>query len=126
MTKYYVAGKADDYENVRKLIEEIKALGGDITYDWTHLTCSSVEPIYDWYRKTALLDLEGIDKCDVVVALMTKEYIFRGTWVELGYAIAKNKKIVIIGYDNAMRCNFSAHPNVIILNSTDDLKKWIK
>jgi nucleoside 2-deoxyribosyltransferase len=122
--KYYIAGKFDDHERVHELIEWVDRIG-EVTHDWTLLEPVSDKevPILDEYRRTALLDFQGIDDCDIVVALMDREYIFRGTWVEVGYALAQGKEVVIIGRANAMRCNFSGHPRVSILDNIDEFKQ---
>ena len=86
------------YKNsVKNLIVELKK---------NHSVCSEIEKIekqsdYDTPEKSISTDLESIKKCDVFVLHYPKS-IPTSALIELGFAIAFNKRIIIITPQIAM------------------------
>ena len=102
MSRVYVAGKWEDREKVRRVQARLRALGDTITHDWTNSR--------EIDREEALRDIEGVKQCDMLVAVLSEEYNHRGTWVEIGAALALGRPVYIIG--NGGPCIFTAHPLV--------------
>jgi nucleoside 2-deoxyribosyltransferase len=112
--KIYVAGKWSDKKIIQSAMDCFKLLGHQITYDWTQnetQTRSSEE-----LSKFAYLDMKGVMDADLLIAIMNDEkYEYRGTFTEIGGAIATGKKIFIYcPKDNYYCCTncFFHHPNI--------------
>lgn len=90
--KVYVAAKFTEKDRVRALYTALKEAGHTITFDWT--TGEVVGNELEAFR-AAQNDLAGVHDADVVV-LLPHAYS-RGAYVELGYALALNKKIIVVG-----------------------------
>lgn len=116
--KIYVAGKWSERDKIKSIMEMFESRGHTITCDWTkHIAPEKITNAhdkglftkkYDWsknedwaqngHKTYAEEDLEGVRSCDVLVAYMpTPDIFYKGAWVEIGIAIALNKKIIIIG-----------------------------
>ena len=93
--QYYIAtslSRAPAHHVVR---DALKTLGHEISYDWTwHGSVKSVSK--ERLREVATLELEGISKTDFVVVLLPGG---SGTHLELGFAIAKGKKVFLHSED---------------------------
>ena len=88
----YVAGKWEDKERVRAVMEELIATGHRVTHDWT------TEEGSDSYTERALNDLRGVWFADaLVIVAVNTELPYRGTLVELGAALALGKPVYVIG-----------------------------
>jgi nucleoside 2-deoxyribosyltransferase len=122
--KIYVAGKWGDRENISKYIQDIQKHGFEISYDWTKneiQECRTHEEMSFFAEK----DMNGVKTSDVVVLLITdKEYAYRGTFTEMGGALALNKTIFIVDpFENAV-CHsniFYWHPLIYHVKSWKDL-----
>lgn len=71
-------------------------------------------------EQIATLDLADVDACDVLVAFTKPHGTLTtggGRHVEFGYALARGKRMVIIGYRENV---FHHHPNVQVFPSLDD------
>lgn len=103
--KIYVAGSWCDKETIRKyqksLLERIP--NSVITHDWTSTEES------DWNLRTledndkyAQLDLwEGVAKADCVVVIKTdKNYAYRGTEREIGFAQGRNIPVYVLAHND--------------------------
>ncbi len=122
--KIYIASKFAFKEKVIAISNELKSEGYTITCEWWNddikkIPCSNEE----WYIHPDVItirnrDFKGVDDCDVLI--LVSSYIepisFNGANVELGYAIAKNKKIIIAGrvdrnalYSGILFCNGTQH-----------------
>lgn len=89
--KYYIATsllRADAHHIVRDALQN---LGHELSYDWTsHGSVKSVSK--ERLREVATLELGGIAKSDFVVVLLPGGH---GTHLELGFALAKGKKVFL-------------------------------
>lgn len=89
--RYYIAtslSRAPIHNLVR---DELCLLGHEITYDWTvhgSVQTTSKERL----KEVAHLELNAIDLAEVVLVLLPGG---KGTHTELGYSIARQKKVLI-------------------------------
>lgn len=67
----------------------------------------------EWARRVYAMDMHAIDECDLIIAMYTGHYSTTGTAFEIGYALAKGKKIAIYVPEWAKENNAS----LMILNS---------
>lgn len=110
--KVYVAGKWNESEHVRVVMNMLKVNGHEITCDWT----GHIHPLKS--KEYALEDLEGVKNCDVLLALMPDPTTFyKGAWIEVGMALALNKKVIIVG--EGVSSVFLGHPNISVYKNKD-------
>lgn len=105
--KVYVAGAAThglsrEFQGLVGFLRDV--LGHEITHEWWLSEEKTAEQ--------ALRDLQGVQEADAVIAVFTHDdYPYRGTWVEVGYALALGKPVYIVGTAGD-QCIFVHHPNV--------------
>ncbi len=102
--KVFVAGSINNINSIKDLMKSIKSNGHSIVHDWTEQ--------FDETRKQefCLKDIEGIKESDVLIACMENcRTMCRGTLIEIGIALALDKKIIVIGEVNSI---YMSHPNV--------------
>lgn len=99
----YVAGKFEEAPRVQKVMDRLIDAGHWVTYDWTEQEQAS--------PRQAILDLSGVAGADVVVFVFEKDLPYRGTYAELGAALALGKPVYILGHAGDA-CIFTKHPNV--------------
>lgn len=98
--KIYIAHNFAARAYLKGVIQEIEALGHKVTSSWitddSHLSeKNAVES-----ANTDILDLERAD----AILLFTDQFSDRpgkGKFVEFGYAIGRNKKLLLYGEDNS-------------------------
>lgn len=102
--KVFVAGSINNINSIKDLMKSIKSNGHSIVHDWTDQ--------FDERRKQefCLKDIGGIKESDVLIACMENcRTLCRGTLIEIGIALALNKKIIVIGEIDSI---YMSHPNV--------------
>lgn len=72
---------------------------------------------------SAMEDLRMIDTCDVFLQLVNKEVFNSGNHVELGYAIAKEKRCIFLGPKANL---FHYLPRVTQAENVDSLRRLIR
>lgn len=95
----YVAGRFREYERVRAVVDEIIAIGHEITHDWTRSlefdeNGRPLVPIEESTKaltpsdskKYALDDLQGVRDADIMILLADSEGLY-GALIEAGIAI---------------------------------------
>lgn len=102
MARVYVAGKFENKENVRAVMELLVINGHTITHDWTHEDPAGLEGVElaKYLRGCAEKDLAGVLKADVLVVLPEDPGTGRptvGRWLEVGAALASDVPVVIVG-----------------------------
>ena len=103
--KIYVAGNfAEDRPRCRSIAVELTKFKHEITMQWY-----DVEP-KDFGPHNAFADIAGVRDSDCLVVLMDEDRNFRGTWCEIGMALAWGKPIYFIGHVNQDRVVFMSHP----------------
>ena len=86
--RFYIASTLENAEMVRWFAGKLKSWGWQQTYDWTvHGPVQG--PLL---AETAEKELSGVKEADIVFVLFPAK---RGTHVELGAAIALEKKVVL-------------------------------
>ena len=118
MTKVYIAAKFRDRMTARYLMAHLRGKGHTITVDWTtHEKSEEGYPV-----QFADDDLRGIDDCDMFIGVFVKPYRYKGALVELGAALALEKKVCVIG-DAIESCIFYYHPDVTHFK---DIKEFLE
>ncbi|MBZ9688516.1 nucleoside 2-deoxyribosyltransferase [Clostridium estertheticum] len=89
--KFYIASKLENYEQVQYIRDRLKEQGWTHTYDWTqHGSVKSIST--ELLKEVAEKEFQGVKEADVVIVLTPQG---RGTHVELGMALALDKKVFI-------------------------------
>ncbi len=84
-------------------MDRLRAAGHEIAFDWTISTQFSTAQAHH--------DREGVMAADALVVIAELDYPFRGTYVELGMALARGIPIYLLG--EAMNaCIFVLLPEV--------------
>ena len=118
--KIYVSSILNNHEMARKLIDKLKDIGHEITFDWTRESKSDS----DNYSAIASNEIKGVVESDVVIALLPGG---RGSHIEIGSALALNKKVILWSdepekyFDIKNTCVFYFHPNVIRLHEYEEI-----
>lgn len=109
--KIYVAASSKEIPRARAVMDALEKVGHTITHDWT----TSVDMYRDDVTESQLTvcaidDYYGVvwADCLLLLAPMTPS---TGSWVELGLALAANKRVIVAG-GNAKQCIFFSHPDV--------------
>ena len=103
--RVYVAGKFEDASRVRIVQADLKDMGFEISFDWTH------DP--EAGPTQAMNDYNGVMNADVVVCVFEKDYDYCGSLVEMGIALGAGKPVFVLGNAPVTRRNiFMNHPNV--------------
>ena len=93
--KVYLAARFSDRAYMELVADRLKSLGIEITARWVYGGEEGLDR-----TGVACLDLDDVDKCDTLVSFtqphgtMTKG---GGRHVEFGYALAKGKRLILIG-----------------------------
>ncbi len=116
--KFYIGSGLKNCKEVDYYSESLKENGWEQTYDWVkNAGCSSAEDI----KQCAKAESQGILESDVVIILLPAG---RGAHIELGMAMALNKKIFLCGaseeFDFENTVAFYELPEVIKLTGTAD------
>lgn len=90
---FYVASSFQNRDEVREVAAELKNIGWNHTYDWTQN--ERVNSLDDLTR-IGTLEKEAVAKSDVVIVLLPGG---KGTHIELGLAIAYDKRIFLYSPD---------------------------
>jgi nucleoside 2-deoxyribosyltransferase len=116
--KYYIATSLSRTSAHYEVREALKKYGHDISYDWTlHGSVKSISK--ERLREVAELELIGVAEADFVVVLLPGG---NGTHLELGFAIARGKKVFLhsedsLAFELGPQTNaFYHHPDVTFLH----------
>lgn len=121
--KLYVAGKWEDRENVRKLMDELEIQGHEIVHDWTAIEVSNDD--IEALTEHSVYDTEGVRNCELLVALVDKDYAYAGTLGEIGMAVIQNKEICVIG-NGCIKFIFFYHPSVKKFSKEEELLDYMR
>lgn len=124
--KVYMASGWTSRHRMEERAQELEALGVSIAERWWDGSHEGTSDAHD-----ALMDIAGVEAADVFVALMDDPaYAYRGTFTELGAALALHKTIVVFTPpDNALakfycRTNtFFHHPRIHHVETWEDVLK---
>jgi hypothetical protein len=138
MVKIYIAGKYDNLSEIREAQRLVIEAGFEISYDWTknaELTLKSdkIDSIVRM-RSDADNDLNGVIDADWSIILLTDyNYVYRGSFCELGASITRDKfrnslRTIVIRNTSAyaMSCCFAHHSDIIYCDNMEDAILYIK
>ena len=102
--KIYLAAMYSLKDTIKKYAKQLEEAGHEVTSGWLRERTDSQVDLYDvserFSREHAIADLEDIDEADALV-LFTVKPIQKtkrgGRHTEFGYALAKHKKLFVIG-----------------------------
>ncbi|MBI4262064.1 hypothetical protein HY624_00890 [Candidatus Uhrbacteria bacterium] len=107
--RIYVAAKFEKKDMVRAMYAQIRALGHEITYDWT--THKFIEPYVeheDIAQKYAENELAGIAACDVLIFISDEH----GTTLPMEFGAA------------SLRCFMTGKPIVYVVGEWNTKSPW--
>ena len=90
--KFYIGSGFKNVDRVRDLSNELKKLGWIHTYNWAEVGSETREELVTYSR----LELAAIEDSDIVIIILPAG---RGTHIEMGYAMALGKRIVLYTSD---------------------------
>lgn len=117
MIRVYLAGPFDHQEALRDLRDQC---GEDveITSRWLDFEPGLDDEATDHYRSLcATVDLADVDRADVLIQFTNGAVGTGGRHVELGYAIAKGKRVIVVGEHENI---FHWHPDVTLVKTFED------
>lgn len=121
--KAYVAGKWSDKSFIREIMNKIEEMGGEITHDWTKN--ESATRCHEDLGRFAELDIGGVVKADYVIFVMTDpNYAYRGSFTEMGAALATGKTIFLYCPDESSYCVtncFFHHPGITRVEGVEEI-----
>jgi len=91
----FVATSKRFYDEAEQLVARIKACDVMVHHPYFHLDPSEVDADPDYKSRVTLQHFPEIDDCDVFYALLPDGYIGCSVTIELAYAYAKGKEIVV-------------------------------
>ena len=121
MASFYIAGKWQEREEVRKLQNELRRLGHLITIDWTWHEVD--DPGYP--SQYAVEDIIGATSCDAYVGLFLNDVNYKGALVEMGASLAMGKKVFVIGHA-IDSCLFSSHYLVSKFDTVNEFIDFVR
>ncbi len=102
--RVYVATKYENRVRAQEVMELLRELGHEITYDWT--TNEQVS------AQQAALDAQGVATADALIFIAEEAYAYAGAYVEMGIAIGRGIPVLVLGHA-IDACIFTKLPNVI-------------
>lgn len=107
--RIYIAGASAERTMIATFMAAVRQAGGEITFDWVKAIEEANKLDSDLTHseatECALLDLQGVDDADLLWHVIPTNNS-KGSWVEYGYALAKNKPVITSGARNG--CIFSS------------------
>lgn len=96
MNKVYLSGSYSDKLVLTMKASELVTADVFITSRWLFRTEAAVKTSSEW-REVGMEDLEDIESADTFILVTGAPSTGGGLFVELGYALAKGKRVVVIG-----------------------------
>lgn len=94
----YVAGEYGKRARLHEIMMILQGLGHEITYDWTQA------PDTISRREQAKNDKLGVTRANAVVVFMNDpNYAYKGSWTEVGIALATGKPIFFVTTEEFMK-----------------------
>ena len=85
----YVATKWENRDEAARVMKDLQDLGHVITCDWTTVDQES--------QAQAAADMAGVLFAEAVIVLAEQDWPFKGTYVEMGMALAAGTQVYIVG-----------------------------
>jgi hypothetical protein len=123
--KVYVGAKYCEKGAAKRLMKVLKAQGHKVTVDWTQHTKVDKESLALY----ATEDVKGVQRCNAAIFIMERPHKYKGCFVEMGVALGKGHKVIIIGHAGDS-CVFVDHPKVMVIKNMEEflrlpLKSWM-
>lgn len=115
--RIYIAGKYQEREYVRRLMDKLEKMGHTITCDWTDQILYPPDKITS---RNAIDDINGIRECDVYIGVFINKHNYRGAFVEMGAALMAGKPTYILGSTEESMV-FMWHPLVGMFDTEGEL-----
>jgi nucleoside 2-deoxyribosyltransferase len=119
--KVYVAGKWEDKQRCKSIMNTFEANGISVTCDWTDHKYED-EGYPELYCHD---DVNGVKEADFIVCVFVDDLPYRGALVEMGIALGLGKPIFILGHAQDS-CIFHHHPLVKPVESVFDILREVK
>ena len=122
--KIYIAAPWQYRSHAILLMTKLVEKGHEVTSSWLVVDDDSADGLptsLEGADKYARADLNDVEAADMLVAINPKEFANAGTGgrhVELGYAIARGKQIVLFGERSNI---FHSLSNIRLITSLEDL-----
>jgi hypothetical protein len=91
----FVATSKRFYDEAERIVERIKACDVMVHHPYFHIDPTVVDADPDYKSRVTLQHFPEIDDCDLFYALLPDGYIGCSVTIELAYAYAKGKEIVV-------------------------------
>lgn len=128
MKKIYLASpffNEKEIERMSKVRDILRAKGLDVFCPNEHQSPELEFGSLEWREKTFKNDVDHIDWCDVVVAVVSQgNYDDSGTCWELGFAHATNKKVILVNVEGNSINLMIANSLHAIITSYDELSDY--
>jgi nucleoside 2-deoxyribosyltransferase len=104
--KIYVAGASSEIERAEAMIVRLRAAGIEVTCTWTENIRkvghgNPADASHDQRRKRSEQDLVEVARAQILWFLLPRPpNATFGAWVELGFAFARGKRILLSGQHN--------------------------
>lgn len=96
--KFYFAAKFEDADKLLPLVAWVHGTSkNSVTSSWLHIEPGTVSKSAGEAASWAFQDLRDIDACDMLVLFNFDEKQSPGRNIEFGYALAKGKRLGIVG-----------------------------
>lgn len=94
--KFYIATSLSRMTAHQMVRDSLNKLGHELSYDWTlHGSVKSISK--ERLKEVALLELAGVTEADFLIVLLPGGF---GTHLELGFALAKEKRVFVHSEDS--------------------------
>ena len=95
--KVYVAGKFEDRFEIRTVMNRLRAVGHEVTHDWTYEDPGDLQgdALASFLTHCAEADMNGVLEADILVLINHK--LAFGAAAEMGMAIAWGKVVYVVG-----------------------------
>ena len=114
--RLYVAGKFEDHDECRMIMDRLEEQGHIITCDWTNHEYSDKA----YPTKYCQDDIKGVQDCDCLIFNAFNERKYSGALVEMGIALGLDKPVLILGH-GIDTCIFTHSPLVKKFDNMKDL-----
>jgi len=110
--KVYIAGKWNDKDKIGSIMDDYEKKGFIITHRWNEYEADPNNKLGDMAAK----DINAIQESDIVLVIMDDSvYEYRGTFTEMGAAIALKKDLIVYCPNEKAFCKtncFFHHPHI--------------
>ena len=127
--KFYITGRSNNYQRVQEVCQKLKAVGHEITFEWTELPM--VKPYEEHAAEAAEYAKQSVaGMADTDVYIIFAHADGNGVYCEFGSALASNQikgtpKIYAVGKEARGAAMFNYHPAVEWFDSIEEVYEKI-